>query len=45
VGVGVSAVAIGEDVQMLEEEVEPWLLASGLMDRTPSGRVLGPRKV
>ena len=45
VGVGTISVSLGEDMQTVEDEIEPWLIASGFVDRTPSGRVLGPRKV
>lgn len=42
VGLNTLAAALGEDVGTLEQEVEPWLVASGLVDRTPQGRILGP---
>ena len=42
VGVSTLAAALGEDAGTLEQEVEPWLVSSGLVDRTPQGRTLGP---
>ena len=42
VGVRTLAATLGEDPQTLEEEVEPWLVARGLVDRTAQGRILGP---
>jgi Holliday junction DNA helicase RuvB len=41
VGLGTIAAALGEDRGTLEDEVEPWLVAQGYVDRTPRGRVLG----
>ena len=41
VGIETLAAALGEDAGTLEDEVEPWLLQRGLVDRTPRGRVLG----
>jgi Holliday junction DNA helicase RuvB len=43
--VGLEAVAstMGEDVRTLEDVTEPFLLQSGLIQRTPRGRQLTPR--
>lgn len=41
VGIATIAAALGEDSGTLEDEVEPWLVQRGLVDRTPRGRVLG----
>lgn len=42
VGLTTIAAALGESSETLEEEVEPWLVARGMVDRTPRGRTLGP---
>lgn len=42
VGISTLAAALGEDVGTLENEIEPWLVSSSLVDRTPQGRILGP---
>jgi Holliday junction DNA helicase RuvB len=42
VGLSTIAAALGEDKGTLEDEVEPWLVSQGFVDRTPRGRVLGP---
>jgi Holliday junction DNA helicase RuvB len=41
VGIDTIAAAIGEDARTLEDEVEPWLVLRGYVERTPRGRVLG----
>lgn len=38
VGVKALAASLGEDPQTLEDEVEPWLILQGLVDRGPRGR-------
>jgi Holliday junction DNA helicase RuvB len=45
VGLGTLAAALGEDPGTLEDEIEPWLVSRGLVDRTPQGRVPGPAAV
>ena len=40
VGVKNIATAMGEDVSTLENEIEPWLLRRGLIERTGRGRML-----
>ena len=42
VGVGTIAVAIGEEAETVEEVAEPFLVRSGLVARTRSGRVATP---
>ncbi len=42
VGVGTIAVAIGEEAETVEEVAEPFLVRSGLIARTRSGRVATP---
>jgi Holliday junction DNA helicase RuvB len=42
VGVGTLAVAVGEEVETVEEVAEPFLVRSGLLVRTPRGRVATP---
>jgi Holliday junction DNA helicase RuvB len=42
VGVGTLAVAVGEEVETVEEVAEPFLVRSGLLARTPRGRVATP---
>jgi Holliday junction DNA helicase RuvB len=39
VGVGTLAVAVGEEVETVEEVAEPFLVRAGLLARTPRGRV------
>jgi Holliday junction DNA helicase RuvB len=39
VGVSTIAVAVGEEVQTVEEVAEPFLVRAGLLARTPRGRV------
>ena len=40
VGFGTVAIAVGEEVQTLEEVNEPYLIKEGYIQRTPQGRVL-----
>ena len=40
VGVKTLAAVLGEDVGTIEEEIEPWLVGRGLVDRIPQGRVI-----
>jgi Holliday junction DNA helicase RuvB len=42
VGVGTLAVAVGEEVETVEEVAEPFLVRAGLLARTPRGRVATP---
>ena len=42
VGLASLAVAVGEEKQTLEEVHEPFLIQSGLLKRTPAGRVATP---
>jgi Holliday junction DNA helicase RuvB len=42
VGVGTLAVAVGEEVETIEEVAEPFLVRAGLLARTPRGRVATP---
>ena len=42
VGIETIAVAIGEDVRTIEDVCEPYLLQSGLIQRTPRGRKVSP---
>jgi Holliday junction DNA helicase RuvB len=42
VGVGTLAVAVGEEVETVEEVAEPFLVRAGLLARTPRGRVAPP---
>jgi Holliday junction DNA helicase RuvB len=42
VGVGTLAVAVGEEVETVEEVAEPYLVRAGLLARTPRGRVATP---
>ncbi|HVU93012.1 MAG TPA: Holliday junction branch migration DNA helicase RuvB, partial [Jatrophihabitans sp.] len=42
VGVGTLAVAVGEEVDTVEEVAEPFLVRAGLLARTPRGRVATP---
>lgn len=42
VGIETIAAAIGEDVRTLEDVCEPFLLQSGLLQRTPRGRKVSP---
>jgi holliday junction DNA helicase RuvB len=43
VGLSTLAVAIGEEVDTIEDVLEPYLLQQGLLKRTPRGRVITPR--
>ena len=43
VGADTLAAALGEQRDVIEEVIEPYLLQQGLLDRTPRGRVLMPR--
>ena len=40
VGLDTLAAAIGEDAGTLEDVYEPYLLKSGLLNRTPRGRIV-----
>jgi Holliday junction DNA helicase RuvB len=40
VGVNTLAAAMSEEIETLEEVVEPYLLQIGMIDRTPRGRVV-----
>ena len=42
VGIETIAAALGEDVRTLEDVCEPYLLQSGLLQRTPRGRKVSP---
>ncbi len=42
VGLGTLAVAVGEEVETVEEVAEPFLVRAGLLARTPRGRVATP---
>ncbi|PZS01847.1 MAG: Holliday junction branch migration DNA helicase RuvB, partial [Pseudonocardiales bacterium] len=42
VGVSTIAVAVGEEIQTVEEVAEPFLVRAGLLARTPRGRVATP---
>ena len=42
VGVETLAAALGEDVKTIEDVYEPYLLQSGLIQRTPRGRKVSP---
>ncbi|MEI7777951.1 MAG: Holliday junction branch migration DNA helicase RuvB [Actinomycetes bacterium] len=42
VGVSTLAVAVGEEIETVETVVEPYLVRSGLLARTPRGRVATP---
>jgi Holliday junction DNA helicase RuvB len=42
VGVGTLAVAVGEEVETVEEVAEPFLVRAGLLARTPRGRLATP---
>jgi holliday junction DNA helicase RuvB len=42
VGVGTLAIAVGEEVETVEEVAEPFLVRAGLLARTPRGRVATP---
>jgi Holliday junction DNA helicase RuvB len=42
VGVGNLAVAVGEEVETVEEVAEPYLVRAGLLARTPRGRIATP---
>jgi Holliday junction DNA helicase RuvB len=42
VGVGTLAVAVGEEVETVQEVAEPFLVRAGLLARTPRGRIATP---
>jgi Holliday junction DNA helicase RuvB len=42
VGVGTLAVAVGEEIETVEEVAEPFLVRAGLLARTPRGRIATP---
>lgn len=42
VGLSTLAVTVGEQPETIEDVYEPYLLTSGLLERTPRGRVPGP---
>jgi Holliday junction DNA helicase RuvB len=42
VGVSTLAVAVGEERETVEEVAEPFLVRSGLLARTPRGRIATP---
>lgn len=42
VGIETIAAALGEDVRTIEDVCEPYLLQSGLLQRTPRGRMVSP---
>lgn len=42
VGIDTLAAALGEDVRTLEDVYEPYLLQTGLLQRTPRGRKISP---
>ena len=42
VGISTLAVAVGEERETVEEVAEPFLVRSGLLARTPRGRVATP---
>ncbi len=42
VGIETIAAALGEDVRTIEDVYEPYLLQSGLLQRTPRGRMVSP---
>ncbi len=43
VGVDTLAAALGEQRDVIEEVIEPYLIQQGLLDRTPRGRVVMPK--
>ncbi len=43
VGLGTLAAALGEEEETIEDVMEPYLLQTGFLQRTPRGRVLSPR--
>jgi len=43
VGLGTLAAALGEDEETIEDVIEPYLLQTGFLQRTPRGRLLGQR--
>ncbi|MEL6233793.1 MAG: Holliday junction DNA helicase RuvB C-terminal domain-containing protein, partial [Pseudomonadota bacterium] len=43
VGIETMAAALSESRDALEEVIEPFLLQTGLLQRTPRGRMLGPK--
>jgi Holliday junction DNA helicase RuvB len=42
VGVGTLAVAVGEEIETVQEVAEPFLVRAGLLARTPRGRIATP---
>lgn len=40
VGLKTLSILLGEDEITIEDEIEPWLMLKGLIDRTPQGRVI-----
>ncbi|MEO9240012.1 MAG: Holliday junction DNA helicase RuvB C-terminal domain-containing protein, partial [Jatrophihabitantaceae bacterium] len=42
VGVSTLAVAVGEEIETVQEVAEPFLVRAGLLARTPRGRVATP---
>lgn len=43
VGINTLAAALGEDIRTLEDVCEPYLLQTGLLQRTPQGRKISPQ--
>jgi Holliday junction DNA helicase RuvB len=43
VGLSTLAIAVGEEPETVEDAYEPFLLQSGLIKRTPRGRMATPR--
>ena len=43
-GIEALAAALGEEVRTLEDEIEPWLLRCGLIERTRMGRILSSKR-
>ncbi len=42
VGIETLGVALGEDIRTIEDVIEPYLLQSGFLNRTPRGRTITP---
>ena len=42
VGIGTIAASISEDRESIEEVIEPYLIQTGFLNRTPRGRVVTP---
>ena len=40
VGINTLAIAIGESIDTIENNIEPYLIQSGLLQRTPKGRII-----